>query len=102
MTAHTPGPWTVKRESDRSGWRGIAIANSDGSHVANMIGQLDDRELANARLMAAAPELLKQRDHYRKLLADLVEAIENEGLGHSDRCDCQFCQDYRAAKEAVR
>lgn len=55
---HTPGPWTVERVNDRrSGWRGLSIHGPDKIYLANLVGQLDDSEMANADLMSAAPDL---------------------------------------------
>ena len=68
--AHTPGPWIV---GDKPGvWVGPVItANSGKKGIAFVVGQTDsgwlggyetsvgkDRTNANARLIAAAPELL--------------------------------------------
>lgn len=54
---HTPGPWTVERESDRGGWKGIAV-KAEHAVVANLVMQLTENELANAKVIAAAPDLL--------------------------------------------
>lgn len=51
---HTPGELIVKRESDSSGWRGISLVTDGGLSIANMVGQLDDRELANAHRLKIA------------------------------------------------
>lgn len=60
---HTPGPWSV-RKNDHSCVSGPRMS-IDGSGrkigtftVASCLGYKDERE-ANARLIAAAPELLK-------------------------------------------
>jgi len=46
---HTPGPWTNS---------GGTIESADGWHVASVHGNGGD-QLANARLIAAAPEMLE-------------------------------------------
>ena len=54
---HTPGPWKVVPVGVRTHWSDIV--GSDGQIVAqamNIHGAM--RELANARLIAAAPDLL--------------------------------------------
>jgi hypothetical protein len=53
-TAHTPGPWHIGMKP------GPMIYGSDSSQVADLRGDLLDRgeAQANARLIAAAPDLL--------------------------------------------
>jgi len=54
MNTHTPGPWHIGTRSS-----GRAIYGSKGEEVATFTGlSMPDEELANARLIAAAPELL--------------------------------------------
>ena len=62
-TKHTPGPWTVT--ADGAGWH-IECAPERGHSVAYIMAEIgeedpdtsDDEKEANARLIAAAPELL--------------------------------------------
>lgn len=50
-TSHTPGPWTTYAK-----W---VVLDNTGRTVAEAVGQLDSKErFANARLIAAAPEML--------------------------------------------
>lgn len=49
MTAHTPGPWSVVRRRD-----GLAISPAR----LLLLGECDDRAVADTALAAAAPELL--------------------------------------------
>lgn len=53
MSKHTPGPWTVARNTDD----GLDIISSD--EVTYVEVALDVRTEADARLIAAAPDLLK-------------------------------------------
>lgn len=46
--AHTPGPWTVSR----GGW-------DDNAHACYSLEGVKDVRVADARLIAAAPELLE-------------------------------------------
>lgn len=59
---HTPGPWfpLFEQEDDFDGIRIEAWGREDFVEVANVPVDYDDREQreANARLIAAAPELL--------------------------------------------
>ena len=62
-TKHTPGPWTVT--ADGAGWY-IECAPERGHSVAYIMAEIgeedpdtsDDEKEANARLIAAAPDLL--------------------------------------------
>lgn len=56
---YTKGPWVIDRWSDKQGSKGISIKSAAGLHIANMVMQLDDAEPANARLIAAAPDLME-------------------------------------------
>lgn len=52
-TKHTPGPWTVRKDAIK-----FLITAKDNSGIAHTSGLHYDSE-ANARLIAAAPELLE-------------------------------------------
>ena len=63
MTAHTPGPW-------KSDWRFIVAPDPKGIHADIYIAEIaesdeegrvadDQQQAANARLIAAAPDLLE-------------------------------------------
>lgn len=54
---HTPGPWNVLPAENEQG--GFDIDSEYGYHIAETIGGLDYEEEANARLIAAAPDLLE-------------------------------------------
>lgn len=68
MTEHTPGPWTVS--ADRDAW-GFYMLHDVASHECDECDECDDaieshcprcgweRDDANARLIAAAPDLLE-------------------------------------------
>lgn len=53
-TSHTPGPWTY----GYNGAYGYCITTRGGTHIATSILYKKDGGEANARLIAAAPELL--------------------------------------------
>ena len=54
MDKHTPGPWDPKRETDYV----PAQVWAEGRQVAEVYGESREIRAANARLIAAAPELL--------------------------------------------
>lgn len=55
MTKHTPGPWVAEPGGGRGAW--IMGANREWTALA--CGDTDESANANARLIAAAPELLE-------------------------------------------
>lgn len=66
---HTPGPWTVKKE-EKFLVMGTFITVRD-SHDGVIAGtHVDDK--ANARLIAAAPDLLEIVKAYRNLLRTMA------------------------------
>jgi hypothetical protein len=78
-TTHTPGPWVLDRGAD-----GDMLVTSlhespddDVCHVYGGNAGDDDRALADARLIAAAPELLEA---LREALAEMEYAY---GDGHT-------------------
>lgn len=62
--AHTPGPWTVGRESVPFGGTDINITSPkyrkdvNANHVIASLRTISDQWEANANLIAAAPDLL--------------------------------------------
>jgi len=69
MTTHTPGPWKVDAD-ERS-----VIAAPNGEWVAQVITQRHlDEKRANAKLIAAAPNLLA--------------ALEDIAKNHYPECSC--------------
>ena len=94
MTAkHTPGPWYALR-----GQRNISIRHKTGDKFLSMVNVASVRgnlpadcpygsSEANARLIAAAPELLEALEEAENALADYIPTIERTGAslnyGHS-------------------
>ena len=66
MSEHTPGPWKVVGQSVISD-SGIICNPPSGP-----IGELE----ANARLIAAAPDTLEQRNELLEALTDLISEVE--------------------------
>lgn len=63
MTNHTPGPWTAKPWTYENGKRTVCTIQTDTDAIAQVLDLWcpDDRTAekeANARLIAAAPDLL--------------------------------------------
>lgn len=78
MASHTPGPWEIGEE--QFGAQVMVFAGerevADCGHNFSDCGNEEDR--ANARLIAAAPELLAALDR-------LLETVEDEMVGLIDR-----------------
>lgn len=56
-TKHTPGPWTVNPKAKTNIRHGnLTIANCSSTHD----GSRAEEEIANAKLIAAAPDLLEE------------------------------------------
>ena len=97
-TKHTPGPWATRRSLDGSGDVGITapgVLNVIAECFADMRrpGEFaTDEASANARLIAAAPEMLEALDR----IADLSRALRQGG---PDPMDLQGLSD--ALNEAV-
>jgi hypothetical protein len=91
-TAHTPGPWTVATIDDS-----FAVATSPASVNEKMhcvcvtAGNRCSLTLANARLIAAAPELLaalkRQQANIRRWLETGVPANAEESRSISEQID---------------
>ena len=63
MSKHTPGPWKVTPSNQTSGW-GVCI-EAPGRIIAKLTGRKKNDKEANARLIAAAPELLEALERTR-------------------------------------
>lgn len=78
MSAHTPGPWTADKLQDQSAFnifmQGYGSAGASVHHCSNATNCMGSLEVeANARLIAAAPELLAAL----QALADAVQTFTN-------------------------
>lgn len=77
MTQHTPGPWTIGSRTAGGCWRVIDAPTWDAfaKVVIKMTDDKADSEqgLANARLIAAAPDLLAALKRAREILPTLAE-----------------------------
>jgi hypothetical protein len=74
MSAHTPGPWSVEKERDF--WN-VTSVQGDIVGIEGLY-RCDGSDEANARLIAAAPELLEA---LRYMLRRYVELVESGDAG---------------------
>ena len=73
-TKHTPGPWHIEQGK---GPMRIATLGGRIASIADFAPRNDQRiAVANARLIAAAPETAAERDRLREVNRELVEALE--------------------------
>jgi hypothetical protein len=75
MDSHTAGPWEV---TEKPGvWVGPVVRTADNQGIAFVVGQ----SLPNARLIAAAPQLLEAC----RLAADALDFAQAQVESESDR-----------------
>ena len=89
QTTHTPGPWTIEKSTRTdhhiiAGRRWIATASNHDFHPTQ---EENERTIANARLIAAAPDLLAA-----------LEAL----VGEADLGEVDLDDDDRAKLEQAR
>lgn len=99
MSKHTPGPWDIIREEqpndyplvwvgrkDRRGREGNDYRNSISlvpRHVCQVYDQLSEEDAANARLVAAAPDLLGACKAIWNDWGDSLNATDPEAEGYA-------------------
>ena len=59
MSKHTAGPWRIQESFVNNGQRWSILFRDDSKWLASVLHNDNDESMANARLMAAAPDLLK-------------------------------------------
>lgn len=76
-SAHTPGPWEADNNEGYSIWRIVGTRN-DGRHslLAEVIGDCAETD-ANARLIAAAPDMLAVLREIEGTPASMVNDAES-------------------------
>jgi|SRR5690554_5964859 len=79
MSKHTPGPWFINRESEDviEGKLSIESVNAE-TQLSYFIAQVDEckSQEANARLIAAAPELLEALESAVTQMRIAYECVE--------------------------
>ena len=81
QVTHTPGPWVVKH--DKKGLPFIGV-ESDPRTYNGTIATVDTSE-KDARLIAAAPELLEQCKLFEQLLTESDLSATHDGLSNCDK-----------------
>jgi hypothetical protein len=80
---HTPGPWTVGRPDYAADGVAYVAARNEWSTVPREIAVIyrAEAQQENARLIAAAPDLLAALDTACEFLADRMDVLDGED-GH--------------------
>lgn len=75
---HSPAPWKFRPVpfDSMDGKTSYWIDLENGAPIADVRRRPDDEHVANARLIAAAPELLNQLDNAETLIVALVAGEE--------------------------
>ena len=81
---HTSGPWYLGRRAGNP-----AIYGKDGTEVAEILHGLTDEWRANARLIAAAPEMLAALESITVGLSPASVEMQRENLAQL----CQVCRE---------
>lgn len=78
---HTKGPWLIKQQPKKAIW----VIAADGFHIAEVNKYAathgDKKDVDNAYLLAAAPEILEQLVLAHRMLLQTDWAHEDEAMG---------------------
>ena len=88
----TPGPWTI----DPSMELGVAVIqdNEDGEGIAELGPQRTIENIANAKLIAAAPDLLAVSEKSLDCLRNIRDCLRNiRELLHLDKSEDDFADE---------
>ena len=83
-TQHTPGPWSYLA-GDGLAWRPSVQRATEGGFV--VVGLSRDREEADAKLIAAAPDLLDELKNLRRAYVNLLESGRDRIVFLGGQCD---------------
>lgn len=84
MSNFTPGPWRISERAGRLGKPAIFAADNPMC-IADLGIGMDDRSAANARLIAAAPEMFEALKAFMQL-PHLFDDVCDKGT------DCKVCK----------
>lgn len=87
QTTHTPGPWKIHLWAEHTDWPCYDIDSPDGKRIAQVEPVEDGNDeaplpteqiAANARLIAAAPDLAEALKHLQEALAVRADYWQND------------------------
>jgi len=87
MTKHTPGPWELCDEGDYGDFDGLSQVILGDDRRLCAVHVSDDETRANARLIAAAPELLKALKWAMRGIPKYAQRIKGQNEGYCDGWD---------------
>jgi len=97
VNTHTPGPWSTESLLIFGAMKKVAPGYSFGDRVADVFGDNPDAE-ANARLIAAAPDLLDALDS----LVEELRGMETQGdIDEYDEQGYDLASCVRGARAAI-
>lgn len=101
MSKHTPGPWEISNRIGRKNELGI-IASAAPCIIAVMGNQKEwpVEAHANARLIKAAPDMLKALIDASLSLSALIDVIETGATEYHNELQ-RAKEDHQAAREAI-
>lgn len=98
--AHTPGPWAAKMPTEQ--WSDHAVTDKLHLVLATVHDFAGQPAEANARLMAAAPQLLETLEITLASLEGHHEALGHDWEGVGDRRNrCDTCKEIGQARAAI-
>ena len=96
MSGHTPGPWTQSEIA--------STTVDDASHFIVDCRVIDDdieTAIANARLIAAAPELLDLHKKHMELMMEIAQELKNPRMPIGQTVEASIRMLALAAKESL-
>ena len=103
---HTKGPWEIVIETEYDDWGDVlstyisGIVDSGGSLIVTFEDDFGENMIANARLIAAAPELLDTVRDCVNFLADLNTTAPFDAQDMTDRAKSLHKRAYTAHSKA--
>jgi hypothetical protein len=98
---HTPGQWSYCEDETspgyflvKSGNTNICIMQQKNSDMGMKTDPTRKQCIANARLIAAAPETAAERDRLKAINAELLVALELLIKSHDASCTGEECKIY--------
>ena len=97
-TQHTPGPWIVRLDDTGgqfTGWPSVVATDELDCSIVHRAGFKQEywgdlsqcEAIANARLIAAAPDLLAELKTLRRAYVSLLETGRDRIIQHGGQCD---------------